>query len=105
MFVDIFGYLLIAVKSLHRDTEIVSLSTPSTTTTPPTRKPSTFCNPMIDLWCYIENQRRVFPITVQPDRTIGHLAKQIYDEHAKFIVECGYSNLTLTKVRYAMLSM
>ena len=106
LFVNIC-YLLIAVKSPHRDAEIVSLSTPSTTT-PPTRKALNglnFCNPMVDLWCYIENQNMVFPITIQPDRTIGHLAVQIKETWSNLLQTVDAPTLTLTKVRYVMLFM
>ncbi len=60
---------------------------------------------MIDLWCYIENQHKVFPITIQPDRTISHLVVKIKETWSNLLQTVDASTLTLTKVRYTMLSM
>jgi Crinkler effector protein N-terminal domain len=68
--------------------------------------PVTFCSSqMIKLWCYTEGRRDVFSISISPDRIIDDLKKQIYDEQVKSIVGCGSARLTLTKVRYMMISM
>jgi Crinkler effector protein N-terminal domain len=65
--------------------------------------PVTFCSSqMIKLWCYTEGRRDIFSISISPDRTIDDLKKQIYDEQ---VVGCGSAKLTLTKVRYIMISM
>ena len=50
------------------------------------------------LWCYIEGQRNHFRIFISPRCDVEELTKQIYDQHVKFIVECSYTSLTLTKV-------
>ena len=61
--------------------------------------------PVIKLWVYIEGLKSPFSVSIEPQSTIHDLKQKIYDEEAKFIVECGPSELTLTKVRYIMTSM
>ena len=55
---------------------------------------------LIILWCYIEGQPNCFRVSVSisPSCIVDELVKQIYDQHVKFIVECSYASLTLTKV-------
>ena len=57
------------------------------------------------LWCYIEGQRTYVKVFISPREIVEELMKQIYDQHAKFIVECSYTSLILTKVCYIMISM
>jgi hypothetical protein len=61
---------------------------------------------MVRLWFYIEGQRDVSGIFISPDLTIHDLKKQIYvEEHIQFIVQCSPTGLTLTRVRYTVISM
>jgi len=58
------------------------------------------------LWCYIEGQRDIFNVSISPECTVHDLKKQIYnEEHVQSIVHCTPSSLTITKVRYIMISM
>jgi len=57
---------------------------------------------MTKLWCYIEGERTTFSVTISPDCTVDDLKKQIHNVES---LECGPRRLTLTKVRYIMISM
>jgi hypothetical protein len=61
---------------------------------------------MTELWCYIEGKHDIFSISISPNRTIDALKKLIYDEQrVQLIAQCSPSGLTLTKVRYIIISM
>ncbi len=60
---------------------------------------------MTNLLCYIENQRQVFDITIQPDRTIRHLAVQIKELWGNLLQTVDPLTLVFTKARYIMISM
>ena len=60
---------------------------------------------MSKLWGYIEGQHKIFGATISPNDTIRELKDQIYEKHFQFIAQCSASKLTLTKVRYIMISM
>ncbi len=60
---------------------------------------------MTHLWCYIENQHKVFGVTIQPDHTIDHLADQIKEKWGNLLQTVDAATLTLIKVRYIMISM
>ena len=65
-----------------------------------------FCDLMIGLWCIIEGKCNVFNVSVAPGLYIHNLKRQIYnEEHLELTVKCGPLDLTLTKVRYIMISM
>ena len=57
---------------------------------------------MTKLWCYIQGKRDYFRVYISRDSTIYDLKEQIYNEQN---VQCSPSGLTLTKVRYIMISM
>jgi hypothetical protein len=61
---------------------------------------------MITLWGYIEDKHDIFGVSTSPEDTIDELKKQIYDEQrVQLIGPYSYSDLSLTKVRYIMISM
>ena len=61
---------------------------------------------MIKLWCYIEGDRDVFSVSISPNDFIDDLKKQIYNKGSRrHFVGFDPSDLTLTKVRYIMISM
>ena len=53
---------------------------------------------MTTLWVYIKGQDSIFSTSIPPQYSIHALRKQIYDEQVKFIIKCGSTQLTLTKV-------
>jgi hypothetical protein len=57
------------------------------------------------IWCYIEGKHDIFSVSISSNRSINDQKKIIYDEqHVRRIVQCSPSDLTLTKVRYIMIS-
>jgi hypothetical protein len=51
-------------------------------------------DPITKLWCHIEGDRDFFGVSISPRHTVDGLKKQIYDEHVRFIVECGSARLS-----------
>jgi Crinkler effector protein N-terminal domain len=59
------------------------------------------------LWCYIEGQCDVFRIRASPNSVVEDLKEQIYNKVAPYFTRrrVDASDLTLTKVRYIVISM
>ena len=58
----------------------------------------------LKLWYYIEGHPRYFSVFISPSETIDVLTREIYRENDKSL-RCNAVDLTLTKVRYIMISM
>jgi len=58
----------------------------------------------LELWCYLEGDRTYFPVYILPSQKIHDLKDAIYGKKDKSF-RCNAKDLTLTKVRYIMISM
>jgi len=58
----------------------------------------------LKLWCYFDGDTSYFSVFISPSETIDDLRKLIYKEKDKSI-GCNAVDLTLTKVRYIIISM
>ncbi len=72
-------------------------------------QPPHWPNDMTDvkLWCFVEGQTRYFDVYTPPNQDISYLKRQICAEGVHFFAQrhLDASHLTLTKVRYIMISM
>jgi hypothetical protein len=60
-----------------------------------------FCDPMINLWCYIEGECNIFNVCVPPYQTVDVLKCAIYNKgSSRSFVGYDPMDLTLTKVLY-----
>jgi hypothetical protein len=58
------------------------------------------------LRCYIKGERNIFDVSISPSDTIDDLKNEIYKKGScRSFVGCDPMDLTLTKVRYIMVSM
>jgi len=58
----------------------------------------------LELWCYLEGDRDCFPVSILPSQKINDVKDEIYGKIDKSF-RCNAKDLTLTKVRYIMISM
>ena len=58
----------------------------------------------LKLWCYFDGDTSYFSVFISPSETIEDLTDEIYRKNDKSI-RCNAAHLTLTKVRYIMISM
>ncbi len=60
---------------------------------------------MTELWCYIEGQCDIFSVSISPHFDIDDLAGQIKEQWSHLLLRVDAGSLTLTKVRYIMISI
>ena len=62
---------------------------------------------MTELWCYVEGQRDIFPVSISPSCRIDDLKSEIYTSNkgSRSFDGCDPRDLTLMKVCYIVISM
>ena len=61
--------------------------------------------PMTDVWFNIGKEKKTFYVRLSLNATMVDLQKAIYNEVPRSFTAYHYSDLTLTRVRYIMISM